>query len=174
MIHFRYFDTNYDHNGLWEDLIDAFPDLFTSATAIEALPPFLETLEKGELDGTVVLIFHFNEHRPGGGYYHLSTAQIARWRTPTLVLYVTGGEIERVRRHMAHHELPKCVEVYPHPLSFIRQWTEAQLQHWQTLFETWSKTVPKMYTPPQTVSKADSNPLPLSVSESPLPRVKSR
>lgn len=172
MIHFRYFDTNYDHNGLWEDLIDAFPDLFASAAAIEDLPCFLEVLEKGELEGIVVLIFHFNEHRPGGGYYHLDISQIARWQTPTQVLYVTGGEIERVQRHITHCDLPPCVAVYPHPLSLIHQWTEAQLQHWRTLFETWSSTAPKRYMPPQTTSKAGNSPLQRSASESPLHPIK--
>lgn len=136
MIHFRYFDTNYDHNGLWEDLIDAFPALFASAASIEDLPAFLETLEAGSLQGIVVLIFHFHEPRVGGGYYRLTKEEIARWRTPTQVIYVTGGEVERVTHQIGQSQLPDCIRTYPHSLGFIRQWTPAQRVHWREYFES--------------------------------------
>jgi hypothetical protein len=173
VIHFRYFDTNYDHNGLWEDLIDEFPDLFASAAAVEDLPVFLTALETGAIQETLVLVFHFNEPY-SGGYYRLSAEQIARWRTPTQVLYVTGGEVERVQHYMEQSALPPCVEAYPYSLTYIPQWTPALLQQWRERFETLAKPTPKRNSLHQTASTADSTPSPQSMSESPLHPIKSR
>lgn len=170
MIHFRYFDTNYDHNGLWEDLIDAFSDCFASAAAVEDLPTFLEALEMGDLDGTVVLIFHFNEPH-SGGYFRLTAAQIARWRTPTQVLYVTGGEVERVKHYMEQSSLPSCVDAYPYSLTYIPQWTPALLAQWRQRFEALATQV-KTSSPRQTASKAGNTPSPPSVQESSLHPIK--
>lgn len=141
MIHFRYFDNNFTHNYLWEDLSEACDGHLASAEAIDNITAFLADLEAGVFSRPVVWVLHFHEPHPQGtGYYRLDAAAVARWRTPTTVYYVTGGEVSRVQHHLTQEALPASVQVYPHSLSFIQQWSPSQLAEWQACFQRIAET----------------------------------
>lgn len=136
MIHFRYFDNNFTHNYLWEDLSEACEGHLASAEAVEQVSPFLQALENGVFSAPVVWVLHFHEPHPEGtGYYRLDAATVARWQTPTRVYYVTGGEVQRVQQHLQQEQLPANVLAYPHSLSFVQQWSPLQLAEWQACFQ---------------------------------------
>lgn len=135
MIHFRYFDNNFDRNYLWEDLAEACAAQLASAEAVDHLPAFLHALETGAFSGPVVWVLHFHEPDPlGTGYYRLSAEAVSRWQTPTIVYYVTGGEVSRVQHHLQTAQLPDCVRAHPDSLSFLYQWSADQLAAWQACF----------------------------------------
>ncbi len=135
MIHFRYFDNNFTHNYLWEDLSEACEGHLASAEAVEQVLPFLQALENGAFSAPVVWVLHFHEPHPGRtGYYRLDAATVARWQTPTWVYYVTGGEVQRVQQHLQQAQLPAHVMAYPQSLSFVHQWSPLQLAEWQACF----------------------------------------